>query len=111
MTPAPPPPEYGPPIRDQRYADSGRREILVAGRRVTAACTPLKPEDAERYGATHQIVCPVAKGAKPGLLVDFDGTPYRVRQVTDPRAGDPAMRGRYMRLICSPEPSPEPPEA
>jgi len=100
---------YSVPVQDQRYADSGRREITLAGRRVGASCTPLKPEDAARFGASHQIVCTAVRGAKPGMAVEFDGTAYRVRHVTDPRAADPVLRGRYLRLICSPEP-PEPPE-
>lgn len=94
---------YSIPVRDQRYADAGRREITVGGRRVGASCTPLKPEDAGRFGASHQIVFPTAKGVRPGMVVDFDGTPYRVKLVTDARQGDPAMRGRYTRLICTPE--------
>jgi len=100
---------YSVPVQDQRYADSGRREITLAGRRVGASCTPLKPEDAARFGASHQIVCTAVRGAKPGMAVEFDGTTYRVRHVTDPRAADPVLRGRYLRLVCSPEP-PEPPE-
>jgi hypothetical protein len=100
---------YSIPVQDQRYADPGRREVTVAGRRVGAACTPLTPEDAVRHRATHQIVCPAVRAAKPGIVVEFEGVPYRVAAVTDPRAGDPAMRGRYMRLVCSPEPpTPDP---
>jgi hypothetical protein len=98
----------GIPIQDQRYADTGRRTVAVGGRRVGASCTPLKPEDAARFNATHQIVLPAVKGPRAGSVVDFDGTPYRVVHVTDPRASEPAMRGRYLRLICVPEHPTEP---
>lgn len=95
---------YNIPIQDERYADSGRRQITLAGRTVGASCTPLKPEDAARFGASHQVMTSAVKGAKVGMVIDFDGTPYRVKQVRDPRAGDANMRGRYMQLICVPEP-------
>lgn len=98
---------FGIPIQDERYADSGRRQITIAGRGVSASCTPLKPEDASRFGASHQITLSTAKSAKPGMVIDFDGTSYRVKQVRDPRANDPNMRGRYMQLICVPDPPTE----
>lgn len=98
---------YSIPIQDERYADSGRRQISIAGRSISASCTPLKPEDAARFGASHQITLSTVKTAKSGMVIDFDGTPYRVKQIRDPRANDPNMRGRYMQLVCSPEPPPQ----
>lgn len=95
------------PIQDERYADSGRRQITIAGRNISASCTPLKPEDAARFGASHQITLSAIKGAKVGMVIDFDGTVYRIKQIRDPRLNDPAMRGRYVQLICSPEPPPQ----
>jgi hypothetical protein len=93
------------PNPDQRFLDSGRRTILIGGRPVGAALALLTPEDAARYRASHEIFIKnegVAASAKPGLVVEFDGTAYRVTAVTDPKANDPTMKGRYRRLICSP---------
>lgn len=87
------------PIRDERYADSGRRLIKIGSRDVSASLTPLRPEDAVQFGATHQIFIPKVHGVSVNMVIDFDGVKYRVVKMIDPRADDPIVRGRYLRLI------------
>ena len=82
-------------------ADSGRRTIMVGDREVSAAISPLSAEDAGRYRATHEIFVRGDVQAKAGTRVDFDGVTYRIVAVTDPKAGNPDMKGRYRRLICA----------
>ena len=86
--------------QDPRYADSGRRTIEIAGRKVGAACAPLRSEDASRFKGTHEIVLGRVSTVRPGTIVSFDGRDYRVITAMDPRANDPDTRGRYLRLIC-----------
>ena len=90
------------PVRDERYADSGRRVITIGDRQVSASLTPLKPEDANLFKATHQIFMAKVQGVNAGLTIDFDGTKYKVVKLMDPKAEDPVMRGRYLRAIVNP---------
>lgn len=95
---------YQEPFQQQRYADSGRRTIAVFGRTVPATRLALKESEARLLSATHEINIDRLPGIAPqqllGQVIDFDGTRYRVTRAVDPRAGDPAMRGRYVRMIC-----------
>lgn len=88
------------PKPDRRYSDSGRRTVQIAGKSVSAALSQLSVEDAARYRATHEIVISRMVTVRPGAIVEFDGNSYRVITVSDPKANDPVMRGRYLRLIC-----------
>jgi hypothetical protein len=90
------------PVQDQRYADSGKRIVKIGNRDVSAALSGLREEDQVLFGATHQIFIPKVPGVNPGMVIDFEGVPYRVVKIADPRANDPDMRGRYYRLICNP---------
>ena len=82
-------------------ADSGRRTITVGDRAVSAALAPLSADDAARYRATHEIYVRGDVTVKAGTRIDFDGATYRIIAVTDPKAGNPDMKGRYRRLICA----------
>lgn len=95
---------YVPPNPQQRYADSGRREIRLLNRVVPASLVALKESDAKSLAATHELFVDKIPGINPqqvqGQTVDFDGAILKITKVTDPRAADPTMRGRYWRLIC-----------
>jgi hypothetical protein len=95
---------YQEPFQQQRYADNGRRTITVLGRTVPATRVALKESEARLLNATHEINVDRIPGVAPqqllGQVIDFEGTRYRVTRAVDPRAGDPAMRGRYVRMIC-----------
>lgn len=88
------------PRPDRRYADSGRRTVQIAGKSVSAALAKLRAEDSARYRATHEIVINRVVTVRAGAIINFDSTNYRVITVTDPKADDPVMKGRYLRLIC-----------
>ena len=92
------------PRQQYRYADSGRRTIDILGRTVPATCLALKESEARLLSATHEINIDRIAGISPqqivGQTVEFEGTSYRVVKAMDPRANDPAMRGRYVRMIC-----------
>lgn len=88
------------PRPDKRYSDSGRRTVQIAGKSISAALSQLSVEDATRYRATHEIVISRMVTVRPGTIIEFDGKNYRVITVSDPKADDPVMRGRYLRLIC-----------
>ena len=91
------------PEQQERYKDTGRREIVLFGRTILASLVKLKEADANALKASHEIFVDRLPGISnqqiQGQLIDFDGTTYRVVKVTDPRINDPAMRGRYLRLI------------
>lgn len=95
---------YVPPTQQQRYADSGRREIKLLNRTVPASLVALKEADAKSLSASHEAFVDRMPGINPaqiqGQVIDFDGRSFKVTKVTDPRATDPTMRGRYWRLIC-----------
>lgn len=92
------------PQQQQRYADSGRRTIDILGRTVPATRLALKESEARQLNASHEINIDRIAGIAPqqlvGKVIDFEGTPYRITRAMDPRANDPTMRGRYVRLIC-----------
>ena len=88
------------PKPDRRYADSGRRVIQIAGKSISAALAKLKAEEVAKYRATHEILINRVVTVRAGAMIDFDGQNYRVITVTDPKADDPVMKGRYLRLIC-----------
>ena len=93
------------PRQQARYADTGRREINLLGRRVLASLVRLKEADALAFGASHEAFISKIQGVGNAQLVgqtiEFDGRFFRVSKVTDPKATDPVMRGRYNRLICT----------
>jgi hypothetical protein len=93
------------PRQQARYADTGRREIDLLGRSVLASLVKLKAADARALGASHEIFIDKIQGIGNAQLVgqtiEFDGRFFRISKVTDPKAGDPVMRGRYVRLICT----------
>ena len=95
-----------PPAQQSRYADTGRREINVLGRLVLASLAALKEADARTLKGTHEIFIDRIPGVNSqqlqGKVLDFDGRLFRVVKVTDPKASDPTMRGRYLRLISVP---------
>jgi hypothetical protein len=94
---------FKPPQPQQRYADTGRRQIRLLNRLVLASLVKLKESEALALGASYEIFVDRIPGASnaqiQGQTVDFDGVPYRVVRVTDPKAADPDMRGRYLRLL------------
>lgn len=96
------------PRQQARYADTGRREIDLLGRRVLASLVRLKEADAQTLNATHEVFVNKIQGIGNTQLVgrdiEFDGRLFRVSKVTDPKASDPVMRGRYLRLICTETP-------
>lgn len=91
------------PRQQARYADTGRREIEILGRRVLASCLPLKEADAKALKSDYEIFVDKLSGVQNqqivGQTIVFDGKPYRVVKVMDPRITDPVMRGRYLRLL------------
>lgn len=94
---------YVPPIQQRTYADSGRRQIDLLGRKVLASIAPLKEADARTFSASHELFIDRIPGVTPQQIteqiIDFDGELYRVKKVMDPKASDPTMRGRYLRMI------------
>lgn len=93
------------PVQDQRYADTGKRRITIGGREVNASLSELKPSEAHAYTATHQIYLDRVPGIAPGMIVVFEDMRFIVTKIIDPRAADPTMRGRYLRLICNRAPA------
>lgn len=93
------------PVQDQRYADTGKRRIMVGGREVNAALSELKASEAHSFSATHQIYLDRVPGIAPGLIIVFEDQRFIVVRIIDPRASDPTMRGRYLRLICNRAPA------
>lgn len=93
------------PRQQARYADTGRREIDLLGRRVLASLVKLKEADARALGGDHEIFISKIPGVGNAQLVGqtivFDGRFFRVSKITDPKATDPVMRGRYNRIICT----------
>jgi hypothetical protein len=92
--------DFKTPKPDRRYSDSGRRTVQISGKSISAALSRLSLEDATRYRATHEIVISRMVTVRPGAIMEFDGKSYRVITVSDPKADDPVMKGRYLRLIC-----------
>ncbi len=99
---------YEPPRPQQRYMDTGRREITLAGRTVLASRLRLKEGEAALLKATHEIFIERQPGLTNQQLVGqeitFDGDVFRVVKVTDPKSTDPVMRGKYLRLISVQQP-------
>lgn len=95
---------YREPLQQERYADSGRRQITLSGRQMLASLVKLKPADAATFNASHEIFIDRIQGLSPntvvGQIVQFDGWNYRVVKAMDPRQNDPTMRGKYLRMIC-----------
>jgi hypothetical protein len=93
------------PRQQARYADTGRREIDLLGRRVLASLVRLREADARALNASHEIFVDKIPGLGNtqlvGQTIEFDGRKFRVSRVTDPKASDPVMRGRYLRAICT----------
>lgn len=91
------------PRQQARYADTGRREIDILGRRVLASCLPLKEADVLSLKCSHEIFVDKLQGVQNqqivGQTIVFDGKSYRVVRVVDPRISDPVMRGRYLKLL------------
>lgn len=94
---------YQSPPQQQRYADSGRRTIKLLGQSMNASLAKLKEADAIMLGAEYEIFIDKLPRMVPqqiiSQIIDFDGTPYRVVKVMDPKASDPVMKGRYLRLL------------
>jgi hypothetical protein len=94
---------YVPPIRQRAYEDTGRRQIDLLGRKVLASLVALKEADARTFQASHELFIDRIPGVTPqqimGQIIDFDGELYQVKKVMDPKASDPTMRGRYLRMI------------
>jgi hypothetical protein len=95
---------YQNPPQQMRYADNGRREITLLNRQMPASLVKLRESDARLLSATHEIFVDKIAGVSPqqivGQTIDFGGRSFRAVKVTDPRAADPVMRGRYYRIIC-----------
>jgi hypothetical protein len=93
------------PQQQERYKDTGRREIVLLGRTVLASLVKLKEADANALRASHEIFVEKLPGVPnqqlQGQVINFDGRDYRVIKVTDPKISDPVMRGRYLRLIST----------
>jgi hypothetical protein len=93
------------PRQQARYADTGRREIDLLGRRVLSSLLRLKEADARTLNATHELyvdkIPGIGNAQLIGQTIEFDGRFFRVSKVTDPKASDPVMRGRYLRIICT----------
>ncbi len=92
------------PRQQARYADTGRREIILLNRTMPASLVRLKEADALALRASHEAFIEKIPGVSnsqiTGQTINFDGQFYRIIKVTDPKAADPTMRGRYVRLIC-----------
>lgn len=93
------------PRQQARYADTGRREITLLNRTVPASLVRLKEADALALKSTHEIFVDRLSGVSnqqiQGQVIDFDGGLYRVNKVMDPKITDPAMRGRYLRILVT----------
>jgi hypothetical protein len=91
------------PRQQERYRDTGRREITLLGRTVLASRVRLKESDAIALGADYEIYVDRLPGISnqqiQGQVIRFEGDACRVVRVTDPKAGDPTMRGRYLKLL------------
>jgi hypothetical protein len=91
------------PKQQERYRDTGRREITLFGRTVLASLVRLKEADAAVLRSSHEIFVDRLPGVSnqqiQGQIINFDGALYRVVKVTDPKASDPTMRSRYLRLL------------
>jgi hypothetical protein len=93
------------PQQDERFRDSGRREIIINGRTVQAAKAPLRADELVTFAPnTHQIVFRVTPGvsARAGTTLDFDGELFVVGATADPHAGDELMKRKFIKLICRP---------
>lgn len=92
------------PHQQERYKDTGRREIILLGRTILASLVKLKEADANALRSSHEMFVDRLPGVSnqqiQGQVIDFDGGLYRVSKVMDPKINDPEMRGRYLRLLC-----------
>lgn len=93
------------PQQQERYKDTGRREIVLMGRPILASLVKLKEADANALRASHEIFVDRMPGVSnqqiQGQIIDFDGDLYRTGKVSDPNISDPSMRGRYLRILCT----------
>lgn len=91
------------PAQDERYADSGRRTVVIGGRETSAHLRELRPVEKQRFApATHALTVRHAAPPPKGAVIDFDGRPVRVVEVDDPNRDDPAMRRKFLRMLCIP---------
>lgn len=91
------------PKADLRYADSGRRVIQIGDRAdVHAHLAELRPVERQRFvPATHQLTVRAMAPPPRDSVIDFDGTLVRVTGSDDPNRDNPAMRRKFLRILCT----------
>ena len=95
------------PPQDPRYADSRRREAIIAGRSHPCAILELPDDHPDRNRCSHIVTCRWV-AVRPGMEFTANGTRYVVAQFRDPNRSGPAhMVRRFIEILCNPADSGE----
>lgn len=90
------------PPQDPRYADSGRREAIIAGRPYPCAILTLPDDHPDRRRASHIVTCRWVS-IRPGMEFTANGQPFTAVMVRDPnRAGPAHMVRKFIEILCDP---------
>jgi hypothetical protein len=93
------------PPQDPRYADSGRREAVIAGRPYPCAVRELPDDHPDRKRCSH-IVTTRWIAVHPGMPFTANGRGFVTAQFRDPnRDGPKHMHRRYVEILCNSAPS------
>lgn len=90
------------PPQDPRYADSGRREAVIAGKSLPCAILALPDDHPDRHRCSHIVTCRWV-AVRAGHEFTANGEKYTVVQFRDPnRQGPEHMVRRFIEILCNP---------